>query len=127
MTNCIGLPTSGRIEMVSDGRRPRRVLAGEGMVTPVKPLVLNEGDGDERLYPGRDRLAPDHAAVRARPEHFRPAMKGDKVTADHLLKLLGRAEREELRAIEQQRRGTGVRPRGDWRLPGPPRERWRLP
>jgi hypothetical protein len=49
---------------LSSGRPRRRVLAGERMVTPVKPLELGERGRGEELLPGRDRLAPDHWAVR---------------------------------------------------------------
>jgi hypothetical protein len=131
MTARIELPPTGRIEEATASGRPRRVLAGEGMVVPVRKIDLKVDGGWEAIEPpkgGRsEMLCRDHPAVRQRPECFRPAWRDDRATADHLRKLLGRAEREELRAIEQQRRGTGSRPRGDWRLPGPPRERWRLP
>jgi hypothetical protein len=59
--------TTARIELrpgtgveMTSGRRRRNVMKGEGMVTPVKPLLL---DG-ERIYPPRTRLIWDHPAVR---------------------------------------------------------------
>jgi hypothetical protein len=64
-------------------RRPgRRVLAGEFMVTPVKPLELGVRGHGEKLLPGRDRLARDHWAVRERPEWFKPADPKDAATAE---------------------------------------------
>jgi hypothetical protein len=101
------------------------------MVVAVRKIDLKVDGRWETIEPpkgGRgERLSRDHPAVAQAPEHFMPAMRGDKATADYLRKLLGRAERAELRAIQQQRRGDGLRPRGDWHLPGPRRERWRLP
>ena len=81
MTHMIELPIARPIEMTSGGRQRRNVIAGEFMVTPVKPLELDDGDGPETLHPGRTHLSPSHWAVRERPEWFRPCMKGDKPTA----------------------------------------------
>lgn len=69
----------------------RRVLAGERILTPVKPLELGVRGRGEKLLPGRDRLSRDHWAVRERPEWFRPADPKDVDTArDHSVRL-GRA------------------------------------
>jgi hypothetical protein len=126
----IELPVAGRFETTSGGGRSRNIIKGEGMVTPTKSLTLNDPyTGEEVLEPGRHRLSPEHPAVQRRPEWFRAAMKGDKATADRMRDLLGRVERDELRAIERMRGGrTASRPRSEtWRLPDAPREIWRLP
>jgi hypothetical protein len=114
--------------MVAGGGRRRRVIAGESMVTPVKPLVLNDGNGPEKLYPGRNRLSPTHWCVRERPEWFRPCMKGDKPTANRMRDLLSRAEKTERDEIERMRPGSAMPRPGPWRLPGvDSRKPWKLP
>lgn len=40
----------------SGGVRDRKVLAGEGMVTPVRPIIVN--GGKERLSPSGTALTP---------------------------------------------------------------------
>ena len=101
------------------------------MVTPVRSLELRQDGKTTELRPGPDRLSPDHWAVRKRPELFRPCMKGDKPTANHLREMLRRAERAELRAIGRERGGTrtATRPRTEYRLPGGPSREppWKLP
>jgi hypothetical protein len=124
-----------RLIETSTGRRRRNVVAGECMVTPVKPLELKDPyTGLEQLLPGRNRLSPTHWAVRERPEWFTPCMKGDRATANRMRDLLSRAEKTELREIERLRGGTrtaarrSTPPRGSWRLPGgDSRPAWKLP
>jgi hypothetical protein len=74
-----------------DGARSRRVLAGEGLVTPVREVEVN----GERLQPKRDRLALDHPWVLARPELFRCCvMVGDRFdTPGRHRRMLAQAER----------------------------------
>ena len=72
-------------ETATDPLRRRRVMAGEGMVTPTKPLIL----GNERLWPGRSRLSPDHELVRRRPEDFRAADPSDCATRRQLRAMTG--------------------------------------
>jgi hypothetical protein len=69
-------PNPQRSLEMAAGPRRRRVIAGEGMVTPTKPLIF----GHERLWPGRARLALDHELVRRRPEAFRAADPSDSAT-----------------------------------------------
>ena len=103
---------------LASGRRGRRVVAGERMVTPVKPLNL----GGEKLLPGRDRLAPQHPAVRERPEWFRPAAPRDVSTARSHSRRLERAAR----AIRRRLGGTTRATTSTFRLPAGDRETWRL-
>jgi hypothetical protein len=63
----------------------RRVIAGEGMVTPTKPLIY----GNERLWPGRSRLALVHELVSQRPEDFRAADPSDSATRRQLREMSG--------------------------------------
>jgi hypothetical protein len=88
---------------LSSGRKRRRVVAGEFMVTPVKPLELAVDGRWEVLRPGRSRLAPDHPVVRKRPEWFRPADPRDVVTARHHVALL-RCTRQALERESSRRR-----------------------
>jgi hypothetical protein len=41
---------------LSGGLRLRHVIAGQGMVTPGKPLELGVRGHGEKLLPGRDQL-----------------------------------------------------------------------
>jgi hypothetical protein len=107
--------------------RARRVIAGEGMLTPVEPLSF---DG-EALTPGRDRLSPDHPAVSQRPEWFRPADRKDTDTAARHRATLEREARS-IRAGGPRQPGRPGKPSG-YRLPSStrlPKSRptsWRLP
>ena len=71
--------------------RPRRVLAGERMVTPVRPIRL--GPDYVPLWPERDRVAIDHPLVESRPEAFRPCDRKDSYTAARLREHLERRAR----------------------------------
>ena len=109
---------------LSSARPRRRVLAGERMVTPVKPLELGEGGRGEKLLPGRDRLSRDHWAVRERPEWFRPCDPKDVDTARSHSRLLERTAQ----AIRRQLGQIGTTRATTYRLPtSDPRESWRLP
>jgi hypothetical protein len=128
----IELPRAQRIETTGDGGRRRNILKGELLVTPVEPLIWTDAYiGRQTLEPGRTHLALEHGAVRKRPELFRPAMAGDKVTANRMREMLQRAERQERREIARLRGGSRVaaRPRTQtWRLPSDEgRVPWRLP
>jgi hypothetical protein len=72
-------------------RRRRRVIAGEGMVTPVKLLVLETENGLENLHPGRSRLIVNYPFVRQHPELFRPCDPTDTATRDRMRAYLARA------------------------------------
>src|SRR6476619_4660907 len=50
----------------SGPRRSRRVIAGEGMLTPVRDFTWR---GD-RWVASRDQVAPDHEVVQEHPERF---------------------------------------------------------
>lgn len=91
------------------GRR-RRVIAGEGMMAPVKLVEFKEDGRYERLLPGRSRIAPDHWIVRQRPERFKPADPRDTLTARHHRELLERTERALRRDIGSEG-ATALRPR----------------
>jgi hypothetical protein len=66
----------------SGGEHGRRVVAGEGMVTPIRELVITDPDGSEDvLSPRRTRLAPDAEIVRERPELFALCCKNDRTDA----------------------------------------------
>ena len=129
MTPRIEIAASGRLEETFDGRRPRHVLAGEGMLTPIQPLEVHQDGKTEQLYPDSFRCSPDWWGVKERPELFRTCMgKDDKPTlARHrqLLKAaaknLGRGETGD----SAPARSLGHAPR--WRLPRGPSHAWRLP
>jgi hypothetical protein len=127
--NSIELARAQGVEISNGGgRRRRNVIAGEGLVTPLRPLELHEDGTDAVLQPGRDRLAPEHWAVRERPELFYPAMKGDRATATRLRALLVRAAQGVRR---EMRIGRPSPPRRVGDAPGPqlPRQglKWKLP
>jgi hypothetical protein len=69
-------------------------------------------------------LAPDHWLVRKHPEWFHPCDREDRATAQQLLRMLKRAEREELELIRAL--GRAPRPRR-MRLPDRDALPWRLP
>jgi hypothetical protein len=109
----------------STGKRPvKAILAGTHMVRPNRRLVLHHEDGrEEILDPKTTRLSPDHWIVCRRPEWFHPRDSEDRATATALLRMLKRAERDELDLI----RGVGKAPRRRVRLPARDARRWRLP
>jgi hypothetical protein len=66
----------------ASGRRNLRTAAGEGMVTPVRPVVVEYRDGTkETLLPDRHRFDPAHVLVRQRPEVFELCDKRDRTNA----------------------------------------------
>jgi hypothetical protein len=77
----------------------RRVMAGEGMVTPVRPLLI---DG-KQAEPGRERFASDHELVRLRPELFRPCDSRDRRTHEDHRDMLVRAQRSLERELGSDR------------------------
>jgi hypothetical protein len=128
MTPRIPLPVSHGIEETFDGRRSRHILAGEGMLTPIRPLDVHQDGKTETYYPGSFRCSPDWWGVRDYPEKFRVCMKGDKSTLARHRQLLQLAQRHEQREIDRMRHGTSRHPQTEWRFPARlPRESWRLP
>lgn len=106
------------------GIRRGRVLAGEGMVTPRRRLVLKENGRTEELIPGVHRFARDYPLVRESPELFEPADSEDAETFRHHRQL---AERK-LRRLGGTTTRADTRPHRKFRLgAGRPRDRWRLP
>lgn len=114
----------------ASGPRQRRSVAGEGMVTPVRPMVVTyENGGEERLLPDRQRFDPSHTLVRQRPELFALCMpKGDRTNAPARYRdALRAALRDEERILD----GTAGPPSGTShsrprRTPQTGREPWRL-
>src|SRR4051794_23180827 len=80
------------VETAGPTRRRRRILAGEGMVTPTKPIVLRDADHSEVLGPG-SRLVPDHPLVQMYPSRFVPCDPKDAATRPALRSMLTRAVR----------------------------------
>ena len=74
----------------------RRILAGEGMLTPVKDFTWR---GD-RWLADRDHVVPDHEVVREHPELFTPAYAKERSIAV-------------LRFLERKR---ALREKESWRL-----------
>jgi hypothetical protein len=109
----------------STGKRPvKAILRGLGMVRPNRRLALHENGSEEVLDPKTARLAPDHWLVRQHPEWFHPCDREDPATAQEMLRMLKRAEREELELI----RGLGRAPHHHrMRLPERDHRTWRLP
>jgi hypothetical protein len=97
----------------------RRVLRGDGTVTPRDRLEVTEPGGPgEVLLPGRSRLVPDHPWVVAQPDLFRPTYSKDEVVG---LKL---------EIAERQRRGrpgSSALRRRRWVLPEPRCQAPKLP
>ena len=107
-------------------RRGRRIIAGDGMVTPRKPMTLTEDGVMETLRPGSDRLTLEHPLVRANPERFTLCWRQDREGIVRMRQLLTLALRHADRELASRRRpgrtdnhGLGVaRPKGapSWRL-----------
>jgi hypothetical protein len=110
---------------ISTGKRPvKAILRGFGMVRPNRRVALQENGRKEVLDPNTAMLAPDHWLVRKHPEWFHPCDREDRATAQQLLRMLKRAEREELELIRAL--GRAPRPRR-MRLPDRDALPWRLP
>lgn len=73
--------------------RRRRVVAGEGMVTPRQRLTIADDGTVETLVPGRDRLSVDHPFVARYPERFELCWSKDTETRAQLRVLVERAHR----------------------------------
>jgi hypothetical protein len=111
------------LDLFADGERVNsrvRSVEGEGMVEPVREFTVN----GERLRPGRSRLSPEHPWVRAMPELFRPAMRGDRATAARMRSLYRAAERALTRERIEPSGGNG---QGGLKLPDPSPRPLRLP
>jgi hypothetical protein len=66
----------------SGGIRETKIIAGEGMVQPVSPMIATYDGREVRLIPGRHRLDPDCAIVQEQPDRFELCMpKDDRTTA----------------------------------------------
>jgi hypothetical protein len=99
----------------------RRVVAGEGMVTPIRELVITDPDGSEDvLSPRRTRLAPDAEIVRERPELFALCCKNDRTDAPVVFARLRAVARQVSRQLadEPTRTPGSATPteREPWRL-----------
>jgi hypothetical protein len=72
----IELSPAPGLEMASGGRRPRRILAGEGMVVPVRPVNLKVDGAWETIEPPgggrRTMLCRDHEASGSAPSTSAP-------------------------------------------------------
>jgi hypothetical protein len=123
-----------RLVMVeeSGGVRDLKILAGEGMLTPVRPIISR--DGKQRYFPKRHRFSVDAELVRERPELFQLCMpKRDRTTARAEFRAtLEAAERAVARDLATARGGGAYAPhvadsrrgREPWRLDREPA--WRL-
>jgi hypothetical protein len=128
MTTRVTLRPIAAVEL-SGGRGRRRVMQGEGMLTPAKPLEMVVGGRREVLRPGRDRFAPEFWACRRRPELFRPADPRDVVTARNHADLLKRSRRALQRQSSRRRTTTAAAPprrRGPYTIPKSSGPRWLL-
>ena len=66
----------------SGGVRETKVIAGEGFVRPISPMVVTYDGQEVRLIPGMHRLDPDCELVQKQPEKFELCLKeGDRTTA----------------------------------------------
>jgi hypothetical protein len=106
--------------VVSHPRR-LRALAGEGLVTPTRPIAVIYEGRREVLEPGKSRLAPHHPLVRrCGPEKFQLCCPRDDRTDAPMV----------FRRMLERARGELEAELDGWRLPSyePPtgRERWRL-
>jgi hypothetical protein len=96
----------------ASGRRNLRVGAGEGMVTPVRPVTVEYRDGTkETLLPDRQRFSPSHSLVRQRPELFELCCKGDRTAAPRVFRDALRAAERDLTRLSSTtpRPGSGLR------------------
>jgi hypothetical protein len=73
--------------------RRRRSIAGEGMVTPRKPMTVVEDGKVETLEPGRHRLAVDHELVARNPDKFVACWKRDVKVRSQLCDMIERSRR----------------------------------
>lgn len=111
----------------SSGIRNRRVVAGTGMVTPVRLCGEFGVNGPEVYEPGTTRLAVDHPAVVKAPWNFKPCDKTDGATYTRMKAILAAEEKRTIAAIERMRRtprgrASAARPR----LSGGPVGTWKL-
>jgi hypothetical protein len=74
-------------------RRARQIIKGELMVEPVAPMTIDGTNGPEIIRPGRDRLSPDHRAVKKQPSAFRVVDRSDKRTRRELERMQRRSSR----------------------------------
>jgi hypothetical protein len=100
----------------SGGVRETRVIAGEGMVRPISPVIVTYDGRETRLIPGRHRLDPDCELVQREPERFELCMpKDDRTTAPMRFRTaLEVAERAIVKELARARAGDGDD--ASWRL-----------
>jgi hypothetical protein len=77
--------TDTATETAADAPRRRRVIRGDGMVTPKPGILVSVGT--ELLKPGSSRLIVDHDLVRRNPEAFTAAYAGDSEIRVRLRKM----------------------------------------
>jgi hypothetical protein len=111
---------------ISTGRRPRRVMAGEGMVTPVEPLLLTENGKTEEFLPGGHRFVRDYPLVLKHPEWFEPCDPRDFDTYRRHRRLLEGTRRRLERELGTIRASTSTSPKR-FQFSEGRRERFRLP
>ena len=84
----------------SGGVREQRVIAGEGMVRPMSPMIVSYEGQELRLIPGRHRLDPESPIVRDQPEKFELCLDDDRSDAPYrfqgVLRTADRAIEKEL-------------------------------
>ena len=122
---------SAPIETSNGARGRRSKFAGEGLVTPIRPMQITCEGVRETIHPTRHRFAAEHEVVVQRPELFTPCNRRDSRTATELRAMIARSSRQSSRRaplLEAEhptwKLGQG-RPARPLRLPD--RRSWRLP
>jgi hypothetical protein len=102
----------------SCGIRETKVIQGEGMVTPVSPMIATYDGREVRLIPGRHRLDPDCELVQKQPERFELCMpKDDRTTAPMRFRTaLQVAERAIQKDLDRARASGAGEDDAGWRL-----------
>ncbi len=112
--------------------RKRRVMAGEGTVTPIRPMTITTDGRREQIRPDLHRFAPHHEVVRARPELFKATDPRDSKTAAEMRSMVTRSRQAtpSTRCYDSESgwRLGSRRPTRKLVLPEPDRcPKWRLP
>jgi len=99
---------SAPIETSNGARGRRSKFAGEGLVTPIRPMQITCEGVRETIRPARDRFCTTHEAVVKRPELFTPCNRRDSHTATELRSMITRSTRRTGRTAKQSRQTGGA-------------------